>query len=195
MPVYFVQDTRSGAVKVGFSTNVAKRVSGLRTSCPFPLRFLGSIPGGKERERELHAMFSCYFNRLCGEWYEHSDEMMASISAQINQQHTVWDLCRLRNKCRFGLRGLRMRYIPNGAEFECGGSAWDRDSRLILLSRPEKIRPGVVPDWDLVIPASRVLEVYEPYRDDEILAASECAPIDPWPVTCCTPEPDDGDPN
>jgi hypothetical protein len=188
MAIYFIQDSYSRAVKVGYSANVAKRFAALQVAAPYTLHLLGVVPGGEDREQEIHAALSERFRRLRGEWYEPSDDLLRMIAAMTSRKRTVGDHSRLRNNCRYGLRGLRMRHLISGLDFDCGGSMWDRHSQLVLLSRPPLLRPGVVLDDSIVIHGIDVMTSFVPYRDDEKLSADECVLIDHWPVTCCQPE-------
>ena len=74
---------------------------------------------------------------------------------------TVAAACARRNNCRYGLGGLRMRHIPTGRRFECGGSTWGPDDNLLL-------RVG---------------------ESGEVVPADQCVLLDRWPVTCCRPAP------
>ena len=63
--VYFVSCL--DLVKIGYSCNIEDRMSALQTGAPAPLKLLGKIPGGSDKEKELHRKFSKY--RLGGEWF------------------------------------------------------------------------------------------------------------------------------
>lgn len=64
--VYFITDGE--AIKIGKANNPKSRLAGLQTSHHKPLRFLATMPGGSELERELHRVFSAY--RIRGEWFK-----------------------------------------------------------------------------------------------------------------------------
>lgn len=76
--VYFIQASQLGLVKIGFSSNVPKRLLSLKTGCPDNLVILKIIPGGQERERVLHKKFADI--RVKGEWFSPSDELMSFIA-------------------------------------------------------------------------------------------------------------------
>jgi hypothetical protein len=65
--VYFIQRGEDGPVKIGFSKNPRGRLSSLQCGIPERLTLLGVIPGGKEREQELHREFGKA--RINGEWF------------------------------------------------------------------------------------------------------------------------------
>lgn len=73
--VYFIQDTGSGAIKIGVSRNPAARLADLQTAHHSELRLLGVMDGMEQQERQLHQQFSC----IRGEWFVPSQELLAFI--------------------------------------------------------------------------------------------------------------------
>lgn len=69
--VYFITDGE--AVKIGKANNPKSRLAGLQTSHHKPLRFIATMPGGSELERELHRVFSRF--RIRGEWFKDCKEI------------------------------------------------------------------------------------------------------------------------
>jgi hypothetical protein len=68
--VYFVA---CGAyVKIGFAEAVPKRLTELQLANPEPLVLIGQVPGGLDRETELHRLFAKWRHR--GEWFHLNDE-------------------------------------------------------------------------------------------------------------------------
>lgn len=65
--VYFARAGEDGLVKIGHAKDVRSRLSSMQTGCPIPLTLLGVLPGGREREAELHARFADL--RVRGEWF------------------------------------------------------------------------------------------------------------------------------
>lgn len=65
-----------GDVKIGFATDVLRRVKTLQTSHPTKLRILRVLDGGKEDERALHERFSAL--RQTGEWFRYDKAMVES---------------------------------------------------------------------------------------------------------------------
>lgn len=63
--VYFI--TAGPCIKIGISTNLRSRFASLQTSSMDELRLLGTVPGGIEREREIHRSLEKYRRR--GEWF------------------------------------------------------------------------------------------------------------------------------
>ena len=86
--VYFVQIPSSGAVKIGFSRDVARRFEALQTASPEELVFLGAVRGGIGDEQKIHARFSA--TRVRGEWFSPSPDLLAlaasepTFSADVN---------------------------------------------------------------------------------------------------------------
>ncbi len=84
--VYFIQQGENGPIKIGYSSNPAKRLQTLSTASPYPLRILKVVAGGKTLEQEFHARFmSC---QLEGEWFAPDDTLLDFI-AGLDENHTA----------------------------------------------------------------------------------------------------------
>ncbi len=69
--IYFVLDTGSGNVKIGWTdANPQQRLASLQTGCSAPLMLLGYGDGDRQTERILHAALR--HDRLVGEWFKPS---------------------------------------------------------------------------------------------------------------------------
>jgi hypothetical protein len=77
--VYFIQDTASLAIKIGFTTNINKRRSALQISHAAPLKLLGMLPGSQVDELRLHEQFATL--RLTGEWFRPERELLDFITS------------------------------------------------------------------------------------------------------------------
>jgi hypothetical protein len=76
--IYFIQGQSGGAVKIGYTTDVFKRLKGLQTGHPDTLIIRCCIPGNPNDETNYHHRFaSC---KLKGEWFKPTDELMAHIN-------------------------------------------------------------------------------------------------------------------
>lgn len=73
--VYFVE--ASGRVKIGYTRDIHKRISALRTAIPGELRLLRRIDGGRSIEKWLHKQFGA--QRLNGEWFRFHPDMLSII--------------------------------------------------------------------------------------------------------------------
>jgi DNA-binding XRE family transcriptional regulator len=77
--VYFIQMGAGGPVKIGYTTDLAKRIESLNCGSPHALTVLGTIPGTTAVERALHKLFKPYRMRL--EWFEPAAEVVEWIRA------------------------------------------------------------------------------------------------------------------
>lgn len=82
--IYFIQAGVEGAIKIGRSKNVKKRVSDLQVACPLKLTLLYSGKGGKDAESELHSRFNRY--QRIGEWFDPAKEILDFIDKAIAEQ-------------------------------------------------------------------------------------------------------------
>ena len=65
--IYFIEFQEKGPVKIGYATNVDKRLNNIQSSCPYELNVLCATPGGIECEKILHKVFAD--SRIRGEWF------------------------------------------------------------------------------------------------------------------------------
>jgi hypothetical protein len=66
--VYFIQEKAGGPIKIGFSGNPLKRLAEIQTGYPRELMLLGTMPGGRREERDLHRRFGRF--KTFGEWFQ-----------------------------------------------------------------------------------------------------------------------------
>lgn len=71
MNTYFLHDPRRNLLKIGRSTNVQKRVAGIRTASGANCKLLGTLDG--DLESEWHRRFAS--ERKLGEWFEVTPSM------------------------------------------------------------------------------------------------------------------------
>jgi hypothetical protein len=76
--IYFVQGESGGPIKIGFATDVKKRLASLQTGYPETLILLHSIPGNVKDEEYFHSKFMCF--RLRGEWFRPCDDILSLTS-------------------------------------------------------------------------------------------------------------------
>lgn len=80
--IYFIQAKKGGPIKIGFTTKAAtQRLMQLQTSCPDELVILKEREGSVDQERALHANLSDH--RIRGEWYNPTDEVIATMNAPL----------------------------------------------------------------------------------------------------------------
>lgn len=74
MTVYFaLPKVDNGSVKIGVTTNIAKRTIALSGGIPGGVVMVATIAGGADVESFLHDKFASH--RLNGEWFAHCDEI------------------------------------------------------------------------------------------------------------------------
>lgn len=69
--VYFVETNDQRYLKIGFTTQIEKRIGtllGVKLPGEFELRLLGAIPGTRDTERWFHLTFAAA--RVNGEWFK-----------------------------------------------------------------------------------------------------------------------------
>lgn len=66
--VYFVRAVGTAYVKIGYTSDLSRRMNGLLSGCPFDLEVELELEGGYELEGALHEWFKDY--RLRREWFE-----------------------------------------------------------------------------------------------------------------------------
>lgn len=78
--VYFVTaDVADFPIKIGFAERSNVRIRELQTGCPYPLVMLATLAGTYKTESALHRQFKA--DRMCGEWFRRSPELMALIES------------------------------------------------------------------------------------------------------------------
>lgn len=77
MKVYFVRESGTGAIKIGTSKQLSKRLTELSRILPYAIDLLATIDGGREAEWTLHNRFR--HARIRGEWFRPVPELLAHI--------------------------------------------------------------------------------------------------------------------
>ena len=78
--VYFIRGASTGAIKIGYTTDLNGRFNALQGASSETLEVLCAVNGDRELEARFHKRFAdC---RIRGEWFEATDELLAFI-AQI----------------------------------------------------------------------------------------------------------------
>ena len=76
--VYFIGAESTNLIKIGTTNgNAEYRLNQIKTMSPVPLRVIGSIPGDREVEKELHKRFARY--RHHGEWFVLEGELQEYV--------------------------------------------------------------------------------------------------------------------
>lgn len=74
--VYFITGA-PGFVKIGYTTDLAKRIRALQIGCPLVIDLLGYVRGGRSVEQDYHYRFRAW--RQAGEWFKLSQDIKAEI--------------------------------------------------------------------------------------------------------------------
>lgn len=74
--VYFIQCGEF--VKLGFTTDLGRRLSGYLMHTPYDVKVLASMPGDRRLEKSLHRRFVKHHHR--GEWFRLSSEILDYIN-------------------------------------------------------------------------------------------------------------------
>jgi T5orf172 domain len=70
--LYIIQSDRTGAVKIGRSSDPEKRLLSLQTGSPHKLRLLASFEGRGDEEKALHRLVRKFRYRVeKGEWFHY----------------------------------------------------------------------------------------------------------------------------
>lgn len=76
--VYFLRPVgQAGPIKIGFTSDVKKRLSDYARWSPQPLEVAAAIPGDQRLERRFHTAFAD--QRLHHEWFDASDDLASAI--------------------------------------------------------------------------------------------------------------------
>lgn len=82
--VYVLGTPGSNIVKIGRTTNLAKRVADIQRMSPVPLVVLWSCPGGHELETNLHRHFKTV--RSHGEWFAFAEDPVSLVRQAVESR-------------------------------------------------------------------------------------------------------------
>ena len=88
--VYFI--CHDGAVKIGRTTDLKKRMETIQTSCHAPIELFYSFWTDKETETELHRIFSDI--KLKGEWFIFGKEFVLNLHKYMKTYDKWWEECK-----------------------------------------------------------------------------------------------------
>jgi hypothetical protein len=80
--IYFVQNTETKLVKIGYSTRHSIRLAEIEKEEGSPLKGLGALSGERDKEKELHRRFEHL--RPHGEWFHHEEDLETFIFEETN---------------------------------------------------------------------------------------------------------------
>ena len=119
--VYFVQDVKTGAVKVGVTRNLEGRLKQLRNANP-NVAPIGEIRGGPEEERELHNELNRYGDG--GEWFRGDARVYDVIERELGYRPECLREKRQRDAASALRAYLRVLSLP-GSNAEADTMAYD----------------------------------------------------------------------
>ena len=77
--VYFIKCKETGLIKIGYTTDITKRVSGVRKDRGNPVELLGTIKkNGRQLEQILHIRFMK--SRHKGEWFNPTEDLVDFVN-------------------------------------------------------------------------------------------------------------------
>jgi hypothetical protein len=76
--VYFLR-VGEGPIKIGTSANIPQRYRSIQANCPFSLRVVALMGGGRDVEAQMHRRFAQF--RMHGEWFMPEPELLAHVEA------------------------------------------------------------------------------------------------------------------
>jgi len=83
--IYFVRavsgDVELGPIKVGYATNLKRRLKQLQACSPFPLKVLKAVVGGFDMESDFHREYREWNTH--GEWIEATPKLLAHIERLV----------------------------------------------------------------------------------------------------------------
>lgn len=84
--VYVMKDNVRGFYKIGFSTNLAARISALKTANP-AIEIVAEYPGTRQDEAELHNCFGWSGKHVGGEWFDLNKGDLAYIEFYFSEDN------------------------------------------------------------------------------------------------------------
>jgi len=79
--VYFLQGVGTDLIKIGITTDPFRRATIMQVQCPVPLKIIGTMPGGVQKEIEIHWRFRHLFSH--GEWFRAAPELVDFIASEV----------------------------------------------------------------------------------------------------------------
>lgn len=84
--VYFIRSGLSQEIKIGHTLDPVVRLNELQVANSEPLTLMGTIPGGRKRESEIHRLFRHL--KIRGEWYRGTRELVSWVERELDKAHT-----------------------------------------------------------------------------------------------------------
>lgn len=78
--VYFAREMPDGPIKIGFATNVERRLNNLQIGNPREIKVVAAFPGTLATEDRVHRLF--FNDHLRGEWFQPSPGLLQFIETE-----------------------------------------------------------------------------------------------------------------
>lgn len=90
--VYFIQESSSGAIKIGYtkSLGIRSRLDMIASCNPYDVKLIGSMFGGPLTEENVHYLFS--HAHIKGEWFRPVPELIEYIARLPDMKKIEMDL-------------------------------------------------------------------------------------------------------
>lgn len=82
-PVVYFIGTSGGFVKIGYTANLRRRLTAIKTSTHARVTLLAAVPGGREIESDYHARFA--EARVRREWFRKTPQIEAELTVLANR--------------------------------------------------------------------------------------------------------------
>jgi hypothetical protein len=80
--VYFLRESGMGAIKIGVTRNLTRRVQSMNANTPHKISILGSVRGDEKLEARLQDEFAHAL--IKGEWFHPTETLLARIRELTN---------------------------------------------------------------------------------------------------------------
>lgn len=140
--IYFIRNTTTGTIKIGYSIDPTKRLATLQTAHHDRLEVWDAVPGDQDAERVLHRRFASF--RMNGEWF-HPHPVVITGIAKVIEEAKQAEAKRLEELAR--------RPVLLGVPIESvylAGKITNHPWRLAMI--PQWNRMGLDEDGDLIRP-------------------------------------------
>ena len=166
--IYCIGNREHGICKIGFTTNVSKRIENLQVGSPFALTLFADMKGTQKQESALHVKFQLC--RVRGEWFKLTQEIADHFGFDLNPKLTLWGIhaTTVRKQNGYNFQMEEAEYLLAANEKEAVSMA---KQRLNVLGYYLKI-------YARQIPIDVILEATATYDRDEYGADKPQAKLD-----------------
>ena len=102
--IYFIKNTGTSHIKVGYAANPKARLNGMQTANSYELVLLGMMEGSVKDEWNLHSMLDKH--RVRGEWY-YPCPKLEKLIADCNKPVYAYPPIADENRAYYGSDGIK----------------------------------------------------------------------------------------